>query len=590
MAVGLSVYSQSHYIGEIITAPDGQQGIVFYVSANEEDYWMVALNDLPQPYAWGDMTDIPDLENIEDSFYIHYNPCGYDATVGMKNYQNNNPNYAASAVNTKHYWCIPSTGQASKLYAALPYIQDLFAQHGGIAPGINYDHYWTSTESSYNQAYTIYLGITNYQGGALSKAYKDEQLGIRPVWCLSCSGDIPTVGQIVAPDEICSGSSLTLEAPEMQNASYGGWQIASNANFNNYQEYHGEGLDETYNGWYLRYYAHNILGNAYSNTVQITVLPTNTTSFNIYSCDSYTWNGQTYTESGDYEQFFPMPNGCDSIVTLHLTIEHEYSTSLNITSCDFFTWNGATYTQSGDYEQSFTTQFGCDSIVTMHLTINPSMTHEFMISTCDSYIWNGTEYFESGDYEQTFTSSTGCDSIVTLHLAIETFDEMQAIEGDTEVDSYLTPNSVFVQSGFMSGSIYQWSIEPAEAGSIIGSGNTVIVNWAPEFKGNATLTVNISNACGEGNNAITVNVKSTFDVSENSINAKLYPNPTSGDINIEVPGMQHITITNTLGQTVVDMELDADTSSINMAQFGTGMYLIRIQTSNGSCTKRFWVE
>ena len=50
---------------------------------------------------------------------------------------------------------------------------------------------------------------------------------------------------------------------------------------------------------------------------------------------SYTWNGTTYTESGDYEQTFPMTNGCDSIVTLHLTII-EPSVELEVAyACDF---------------------------------------------------------------------------------------------------------------------------------------------------------------------------------------------------------------------------------------------------------------
>lgn len=590
IALGLSANAQSHYIGEIVTAPDGQQGIVFYVSNDGQDYWLVALNDLPQTYAWGDLTDIPDLENVDDSFFIHYNPCGYDATATMKDYQDSNQNYAASAVNTKQFWCIPSTGQASKLYAAMPYIQHLFAQNGGVAPGINHDHYWTSTERSYNQAYIIYLGITNYQGGAISTAYKDEHLGVRPVWCQPCTNELPTVGQIIAPEEICSGSSLTLEAPETQNANNGGWQIAPDADFTNYQEYHGEGLDDSYDGWYIRYYAHNVIGTVYSNTVQIAVLPTIMTSFSISSCDLFTWNGITYTSSGDYEQVFEAHNGCDSIVTLHLNIGYNFSNSIYITSCDSYTWYGITYTQSGDYEQTFTSHHGCDSIVTMHLTINPSTNYTFTINTCDSFIWNGTEYTENGDYEQVFTTSLGCDSIVTLHLTIETFEEMQAIEGDIDVDSYLTPSSVYNQPGFMSGSTYQWAIEPAEAGTLTPNGGFVLVNWSPEFKGTATLKMIVSNACGEGENEISVNVKNTFDVNENNINAKIYPNPTSGIINIEVAGMQHVTVTNALGQTVADKELDADATNIDMAQFGKGLYVIRIQTKEGSCTSRIGVE
>lgn len=585
--------AQSPAIGEVLTASDGTAGVVFYVSPDGNTCWMAAMNDLDGTYQWGPIGDVAGLENYESAndaiwYALHYESIGLEATQIMYHDQGYNSAYPASRVNFKHGWHIPSTGQLSKLYAALPYVNHVFTQNGGTE--MTYDYYWASTESSSQQAWAVNFDDNSYKGGFLQEFDKLTQLHVRPIWSSEIISSSPTVGEITTPETICSGNSLDLHTPSTQNATHQGWQIASDENFTDYQTYNGEALDESFDGWYLRYFASNHLGTVYSNTVQISVLHTSVSSFDINSCGSYTWNDQTYTESGIYQQYFPMPNGCDSIATCYLTIWHDYADSFNLTSCDFCIWNGITYTQSGDYEQSFTTQFGCDSIVTLHLTINPSTTHEFMISTCDSYIWNGTEYYESGDYEQTFTSSTGCDSIVTLHLAIETFDEMQAIEGDTEVDSYLTPNSVFVQSGFMSGSIYQWSIEPAEAGSIIGSGNTVIVNWTPDFKGNATLTVNVSNACGEGNNAITINVKSTFDVSENSINAKLYPNPTSGDINIEVPGMQHITITNTLGQTVVDMELDADTSSINMAQFGTGMYLIRIQTENGSCTKRFRVE
>lgn len=40
----------------------------------------------------------------------------------------------------------------------------------------------------------------------------------------------------------------------------------------------------------------------------------------VTTCNSYTWNDITYTASGEYVQTFALPNGCDSVVTLHLTI------------------------------------------------------------------------------------------------------------------------------------------------------------------------------------------------------------------------------------------------------------------------------
>lgn len=584
--------AQSPAIGEVLTASDGTAGVVFYVSPDGNTCWMAAMNDLDGTYQWGPYGDIPELENYNSAndeiwYDLHYEPNGLENTSIMFHNQGYNSNYPASLINFKHGWHIPSTGQLSKLYAALPYINHVFTQNGGTE--MAYDYYWASTESSSQQAWAVNFDDNSYKGGFLQEFDKLTQLHVRPIWIFEISIS-PTVDEIATPETICSGNSLDLHTPSTQYATHQGWQIAADEDFTDYQVYNGETLDESFDGWYLRYFASNHLGTAYSNTVQISVLHAPVSSFSINDCGSYTWNGQTYTESGSYQQFFPMPNGCDSIVTLHLTIEHEYSTSLDITSCDFCIWNGVTYTESGDYKQTFTTQFGCDSIVTLHLTINHSVSYDFLINTCDSYIWNGTEYFESGNYEQTFTSSTGCDSIVTLHLTIETFDEMQAIEGDTEIDSYLTPNSIFTQPGFMMSSTYEWSIEPAEAGSISGNGNTVIVNWAPEFKGNATLTVNVSNACGEGENTISVNVRNSFSVGENSINAKLYPNPTSDKITVEAAGMQHITITNTLGQMVADMELDADTANIELAQFGSGVYVIRIQTKTGSCTRRIGVK
>lgn len=55
-----------------------------------------------------------------------------------------------------------------------------------------------------------------------------------------------------------------------------------------------------------------------------------TNSFSYTACDSYTWNAQTYTTSGTYSQTLAAANGCDSLVTLNLTID----TSPNVTAID----------------------------------------------------------------------------------------------------------------------------------------------------------------------------------------------------------------------------------------------------------------
>ena len=148
------------------------------------------------------------------------------------------------------------------------------------------------------------------------------------------------------------------------------------------------------------------------------VLPIATSETTEVACDTYTWNGNTYTASGDYTFTTTGANGCDSIATLHLTINHSVKTEETAVACDSYTWNGITYSKSGDYTYTTTAQNGCDSTITLHLTINQSVEAEVAEVACDSYTWNGKTYTTSGDYTFTTTAKNGCDSTTTLHLTI----------------------------------------------------------------------------------------------------------------------------------------------------------------------------
>ena len=182
-------------------------------------------------------------------------------------------------------------------------------------------------------------------------------------------------------------------------------------------------------------------------TLNLTINYSNTGFDTQIACNSYTWiDGVTYTESNSTATFtLPNQYNCDSVVTLNLTINSSFNEEFDATSCDSYTWNDSIYTATGDYVQQFTSADNCDSTVTLHLTINNSMTDEFNAVACDSYTWNETEYTVSGDYEQQFTTVDNCDSTVTLHLTINSSfnEEFNA----TSCDSYTWNDSTYTVTG-----------------------------------------------------------------------------------------------------------------------------------------------
>lgn len=155
----------------------------------------------------------------------------------------------------------------------------------------------------------------------------------------------------------------------------------------------------------------------------------------VNTCNSFTWiDGVTYNTSTNTPTF-TIPdgaeNGCDSIITLNLTI-NPIQSSIDIqNACESFTWiDGNTYTLSTDTPTFIIiggTENGCDSVVTLNLTISntPQNSIDEQIA-CNSYTWIDGNTYTSSTNTPTFTidggAENGCDSIVTLNLTLNTSD------------------------------------------------------------------------------------------------------------------------------------------------------------------------
>ncbi len=170
-------------------------------------------------------------------------------------------------------------------------------------------------------------------------------------------------------------------------------------------------------------------------TLNLTINQSTSGTESVTACDDYTWNGITYTSSNSTALDTLVNSvGCDSIVALNLTITQSTSGTDIVTACDDYTWNGITYTSSNSTAlDTLVNAAGCDSIVTLNLTINQSTSGTEIVTACDSYTWiNGMTYYsDNNTAKDTLLNSAGCDSIVALNLTIETIDSTVVQNKDT---------------------------------------------------------------------------------------------------------------------------------------------------------------
>jgi hypothetical protein len=233
------------------------------------------------------------------------------------------------------------------------------------------------------------------------------------------------------------------------------------------------------------------------------------------SCDSLVWNGATYTASGMYMWTGMNVNGCDSVVTLDLTINNSSSSVDTQVACDSLVWNGTTYTTSGVYSWIGTNAVGCDSSVILNLTINNSSTTTDTQTACDSLVWNGTTYTTSGTYTWTGTGATGCDSTVTLDLTIN--NSSLTTEVETACISYDWNGMTYTTTG-----VYSWTgTNAAGCDSIVVLDLTInavdvsVTNNDPSITANAMGATYVWIDCDNNNDPIMGETAQTFTATAN---------------------------------------------------------------------------
>lgn len=228
----------------------------------------------------------------------------------------------------------------------------------------------------------------------------------------------------------------------------------------------------------------------------------------INTCSSYTINNTVYDSSGVYTQTIPNATGCDSVITLRLTIQTK-RTEKRPSICEGKSYyaGGKDQTTPGVYVDTLATSLGCDSIITTYLTFTALPTpalgadkalckgeiQSISPGTFAGYQWQDMSTNKSlvvqraGLYWVRVTNDEGCSATDSLQITALLDPPVDFLK---PVDSICLNQSLVVAS-LQNFSMYQWSTGDIQSSISI------------KAAGMYSLTVKGANGC-EGKDSIQI--------------------------------------------------------------------------------------
>ncbi|MBL0006227.1 MAG: T9SS type A sorting domain-containing protein [Saprospiraceae bacterium] len=275
------------------------------------------------------------------------------------------------------------------------------------------------------------------------------------------------------------------------------------------------------------------------------------------------------TQSGVYTLILQSSSGCDSVVTLMLTILESPETSVTETACDSYTTpdGSQTWTESGIYMEVLESANGCDSIVTYNLTIRSSSAHTEVVQACDMYTTpDGDILTQSGVYVFQYINEAGCDSVLTIDLEIIDF---QATIMLSEITLTAGPT----------GSSYQWLDCDQNFALIEGETEQT---YTPAMSGTYAALVNSVVGCVDTTACITVMLVSAEDP-EIHPEITIYPNPAKEQLFIDLTeniGFTELILTDLQGKRIMMSSHAGDNHIALDLAIPVGMYFLTVMTGD----------
>lgn len=320
-------------------------------------------------------------------------------------------------------------------------------------------------------------------------------------------------------------------------------------------------------------------------TVNLTVKPTyiSNVTANICPGDNYTLvDGTVVSTTGSYTAQTTSVGGCDSSVIVVLTVRQNYTNTVSASICQGDTYtlvNGTTVNTAGSHTAATQSVYGCDSVVTVNLTVNPTFNQTVNKAICQGSshtLPNGTVVTSAGSYTSVLQSVKGCDSTI---VTVVTVNPLPTVNLGNDI---AIPNPPAILNAGVGFTGYNWST---------GAQTQTI-----QVTQNGTYHVTVTNAAG-CTASDTVKVYFTASVSsfgENGGSISLFPNPATERFAINVTGYtggdMKLDLINAIGQVVrtemVKNAQEAFTKEFDVATLPSGTYTLRVSGNNAQASLR----
>lgn len=350
---------------------------------------------------------------------------------------------------------------------------------------------------------------------------------------------------------ICAGDSLNINGTIYKNSIGGAIEVFSGAG--------AQGCDSTL-------------------TINLNVLPTKASTLNTTICagEQLEINGNIYSESvvGAVEVFTNVgAAGCDSTVTIELTVLAAKESRIEATICDgeSITINGTVYDADVRDEQEVVGNvgpYGCDSTVTIDLTVLSAKKGTLTQTLCagGGIIINNTFYdFNVSGAVEVFTDigPYGCDSSLTINLSI-------ADALNTQITQQGASLSADIEDA-----TYQWL---DCFNGFLAISNATNQSFSPAENGDYAVAI-WQNGCIDTSSCVSVLSVGLENPISQRFELQIYPNPSPGTIEVQFDGpidpkgmIQLYSIDQKL---LGEFDFTRPSRTLDLSQFTAGIYLIR---------------